>query len=76
MNGWKIWFNDAFVFGRDEYHRMAEIDQYRFPIQLKEGRNTLLVKVCQNEQVEDWTKEWEFQLRVCDAIGTAIHSSR
>jgi hypothetical protein len=28
--------------------------------------------VTQNELVEDWTKEWEFQLRVCDATGTAI----
>ena len=30
------------------------------------------MKVCQNEEVKDWTKEWEFQLRVCDATGTAI----
>jgi len=24
--------------------------------------------------VEDWTVEWEFQLRVCDETGKAIHS--
>jgi hypothetical protein len=45
------------------------------PVVLKPGRNTILVKVCQNEQVEDWTKEWEFQIRVCDAAGTAILST-
>ena len=71
-NGWKIWFNGKLLFGRDEYHRGARIDQYRLPVELKAGRNTILVKVCQNEDVKDWTKEWEFQLRVCDATGTAI----
>jgi hypothetical protein len=71
-NGWKIWFNGKLLFGRDEYHRGARIDQYRMPVELKAGRNTILVKVCQNEEVKDWTKEWEFQLRVCDASGTAI----
>jgi len=30
------------------------------------------VKVCQDGQTKDWTKEWQFQFRVCDATGTAI----
>jgi hypothetical protein len=71
-NGWKIWLNDKLLFGRDEYHRGAEIDQYRLNAEFKPGRNVILVKVCQNEQKEDWTKEWEFQLRVTDALGTPI----
>jgi len=71
-NGWKIWFNGKYLFGRDEYHRGIEIDQYRFKVDLQPGRNTILVKVCQNEQTEDWTKEWEFQLRVTDDLGAAI----
>jgi hypothetical protein len=71
-NGWKVWFNGAFLFGRDEYHRGARIDQYRLPVTLKKGANTLLLKLCQNADVKDWTREWEFQLRVCDATGTAI----
>ncbi len=73
-NGWKIWFNGQFMFGRDEYHRGAEIDQYRLPIQLQPGENTILVKLCQNEQKEEWTVEWEFQLRVTDPLGTPIYS--
>jgi hypothetical protein len=64
------------VFGRDEYHRGREIDQYTMPVRLKAGKNTLLVKVCQNEQRESWTQEWDFQIRVCDPTGTAIHSSK
>lgn len=71
-NAWKLWVNGAPIFGRDEYHRGAQIDQYRYPVKLKKGPNAILMKCCQNEQTETWTVEWEFQLRVCDATGTAI----
>lgn len=73
-NAWKVWFNGQFLFGRDEYHRGAEIDQYRLPVTLQAGTNSLLVKVCQNEEVEDWTVEWEFQLRLTDPLGTPLRS--
>jgi hypothetical protein len=71
-NGWKIWLNGEFVFGRDEYHRGMKLDQYKLPVHLRKGKNVILVKCCQNEQKENWTVEWQFQLRVCDATGTAI----
>ena len=71
-DGWKVWLNGEFIFGRDEYHRGAQLDQYKLKVHLKKGKNTILVKCCQNEQKEDWTVEWEFQLRVCDSTGTAI----
>lgn len=74
-NGWKIWFNGQYQFGRDEYHRMAEMDQYRLPVQLKAGRNTILVKLTQNEQKEEWTVEWEYQLRVTDPTGRVLRST-
>lgn len=74
-NAWKVWCNGRFLFGRDEYHRGAEIDQYRLPVQLEPGPNVILVKLCQNEEVEEWTVEWEFQLRVCDPLGTPIRPS-
>lgn len=71
-NAWKIWLNGRYVFGREEYHRGAEIDQYRLPVQLRAGPNEILVKICQNEQKEEWTVEWEFQLRVTDPTGNPI----
>ena len=74
-NAWKIWHNGKLIFGRDEYHRGIRIDQYKLKINLAKGRNTLLIKLCQNEQKQDWTKEWQFQLRVCDATGTAVLSA-
>jgi len=75
-NGWKVWLNDKYLFGRDEYHRGAEIDQYRLAGELKPGRNTILVKLTQNEQTEKWTVEWEFQMRVTDALGTPVASAK
>ena len=74
-NAWKVWLNGKLLFSRDEYHRGMQIDQYRMPVELEAGRNTILVKACQNEQVESWTVEWEFQLRVCDKLGTALLSA-
>ncbi len=73
-NAWKVWFNGRLLFGRDEYHRNEEIDQYRLPVELQAGRNTLLVKLGQNEQVEEWTVEWEFRLRITDPLGTPLRS--
>lgn len=71
-NGWKVWLNGKFLFGRDEYHAGTEIDHFRLAADLKAGKNTILVKLCQNEMVAEWTKTWEFQLRITDAIGTPI----
>jgi hypothetical protein len=75
-NAWKVWLNGKFLFGRDEYHRGSRLDQYTLPIRLEKGPNTLLVKVCQNEQTETWTVDWRFQLRLCDSTGTALTAAR
>ena len=75
-NAWKVWLNGTFLFGRDEYHRGSRLDQYSLPIRLEKGTNTLLVKLCQNEQTETWTVDWRFQLRLCDSTGTALTAAR
>lgn len=74
-NAWKLWVNGSFVFGREEYHRGMAIDQYRMRAQLKKGPNQILLKICQNEQTEEWAQRWQYQLRVCDSTGTAILST-
>lgn len=71
-NGWKLWLNGELLFGRDEYHRGTEIDHYRLKANLKPGKNVILLKVTQNEMKEEWTVEWEFQLRITDDLGTPI----
>jgi len=74
-NAWKVWVNGELAFAREEYHRGSRLDQYQFPAKLKKGKNQILIKVCQNEQKESWAQKWEFQLRVCDPVGTAILSA-
>jgi hypothetical protein len=71
-NAWKVWLNGELLFAREEYHRGQRIDQYVFSAKLKKGKNEILVKFCQNEQQQSWTKQWEFQMRVTDATGTAV----
>jgi len=71
-NAWKVWLNGELLFARDEYHRGQRIDQYVFSANLKKGKNEILVKFCQNEQEQSWTKQWEFQLRVTDSSGAAV----
>src|SRR5260370_22955451 len=74
-NSWKVWLNGNLIFAREEYHRGMNLDQYRMRGTLKPGRNVILIKICQNEQTEEWAQRWQFQLRVCDATGTAILST-
>lgn len=73
-NAWKLWVNGELVFGRDEYHRGTQLDQYRVKAKLKPGNNTILLKVCQNEQTEEWAQDYKYQIRVCDSTGAAILS--
>ena len=74
-NAWKLWLNGKYVFGQNEYHRNKSMDQFIIPVPLQKGTNLILVKVCQNEQTEDWAGDWDFQLRVCDASGTPVRSA-
>ena len=71
-NAVKIFLNGKEVYHRDEYHHGAEVDQHIARANLKAGRNELLVKICQNEQTEDWAQDWKFQVRLCDAVGAAV----
>ena len=64
--------NGEFLFGRDEYHRGMAIDQYRVPAKLKAGKNVILLKLCQNEQEDDWAQRYQIQIRVCDPSGVAV----
>lgn len=75
INATKLWVNGKEISANHVYHAGMQIDQYIGKGELKEGKNTILIKVCQNEQKEAWAQDWKFQLRVCDKIGTAILST-
>jgi hypothetical protein len=72
MNAIKVFLNGEQVFAYEEYHHGRRMDQYLTKAKLRAGRNELLVKICQNEQTEDWAQDWQFQLRICDATGGAV----
>jgi hypothetical protein len=71
-NASKLWLNGKLLLEREVYHTGFEIDQYVGRGELKRGKNLILVKICQNEQKEDWAQTWAFRLRVCDSRGTAV----
>lgn len=72
VNGIKIFLNGKEVYRKEEYHHGMDVDQHIVSGTLKAGRNELLVKVCQNEQTEEWAQEWNLQVRLCDAVGAAV----
>jgi hypothetical protein len=72
INAVKIFLNGKELFAREEYHHGVEMDQYVAAGALKAGRNEVLIKVCQNEQSEEWAQNWGLQARLCDAVGAAV----
>ena len=72
----KLWVNGREVAVKNVYHSGDGFDQYIVPCKLKRGENQILIKVCQNEQTEPWTKPWDFRLRVTDRLGGAILPSK
>lgn len=75
INANKIWLNGELLTRNEVYHANTLIDQYVGKGKLKKGKNTILIKVAQNEQEEAWAQRWQFQLRVCDELGTPIPSA-
>jgi hypothetical protein len=74
-NAVKLWLNGKLIGEHDVYHSGTQFDQYTSRGVLRPGRNLILVKVCQNDQPQDWARDWSFQLRVCDRTGGAILSA-
>ena len=68
----KVYFNGQQVLARDAYHQGTSRDQYAAKGMLKAGKNTILVKVCQNDQPQPWAKQWEVAARLCDETGGAL----
>lgn len=71
-NAVKIFLNGTEVFSKEEYHHGYRWDQYIAPVTLREGQNQILIKVCQNNQDQNWAQKWSFACRVCDSTGGKI----
>ena len=75
FNALKVWVNGRLVDQHNVYHAGAQMDQYVCRVTLEPGENVIRVKACQNKIMEEWARYWQFQLRVCDARGTAVLSA-
>jgi hypothetical protein len=73
-NANKVWLNGKEVMSNEVYHSGNMIDQYIAPVELKQGVNRILLKICQNEQEEPWAQEWDFQFRLTDPTGKGLTS--
>ncbi|MEC8474436.1 MAG: hypothetical protein VXZ38_07300 [Planctomycetota bacterium] len=74
INANKVWVNGEEVMATEVYHSGSMLDQYVAPFELKKGKNTILLKICQNEQEESWAQRWEFQFRITDPTGKGLES--
>ncbi len=66
-----VYVNGVRVFGFEEWRNGVRHDRHRFKVQLKEGKNTVLVKVCQSAAPNP-EPNWEFFLRVVEDTGKGI----
>lgn len=66
-----VWLNGRRVFGREQWLNGTRLDRFVTPVKLREGKNTLLVKICQGPQHKDpeVPNNWSLQLRFCDRTG-------
>ncbi|MBM4022053.1 MAG: hypothetical protein FJ284_07415 [Planctomycetes bacterium] len=71
-----VWVNGRRVMEHEIYHASEAIDQYVAAAEFRAGRNTVLVKCCQNEQTEPWAADWKFQVRITDPLGRPLASQR
>ena len=72
INANKLWLNGKLLDQHEISHANTSIDQYTARGTLRKGKNVILLKVCQNEQTDAWAQNWQFQLRICDHVGTAV----
>lgn len=72
QNAIKIYLNGKEIFAREEYHHGTKMDQHIAKVILTKGKNSILLKVCQNDMPYDWAQVWGFAARVCDATGGSL----
>jgi hypothetical protein len=71
-NAVKIFLNGKPIFAHEDYHVGTRMDQYVGRGVLRQGRNEILLKVCQNDGGPRWNQTWGFQMRVCDELGGPV----
>jgi hypothetical protein len=73
--GFKLWVNGEPVLDRGDSYTGMKLDHYAAKVRLKSGKNTVLLKLAQDQAPPQLPKMLKFQLRVCDANGLALPSA-
>jgi hypothetical protein len=74
----QVWLNGKQVFAKEEWQNGTRLDRFIAPVQLRMGKNEILVKVCQGPKYLDpgMANPWSLQIRICDGTGKGIHLSK
>ena len=69
-----VWLNDEVVSAHKQWLNGIRFDRFVNPVRLVEGRNRILVKVCQGPQHRnpEVSNYWSLQLRLCDHEGRGV----
>lgn len=69
-----VWVNGKSVFARRQWLNGTRLDRFTAPVQLRRGKNRVLVKICQGPQHKNPSvpNNWSMQLRFCDKSGAAV----
>lgn len=78
QNAFKLWLNGELLQSQAIGHTGNAFDQYVIPVTLKQGKNLILIKSCQNKppQEIEWYDTWHFNVRICDQSGTVIQEQK
>jgi hypothetical protein len=68
----KLWVNGKLTLERYDAYTGYRTDTYVVKVRLHKGNNTILLKLCREIPPEKRLEKWQFNLRMCDDIGTAI----
>lgn len=73
-----IWVNGKKVFAKEEWQNGTRLDRFIVPVEFQQGRNQILLKVCQGPKYRDpgMANPWSFQIRICDGTGKGVVLSR
>lgn len=69
-----VWVNGEKVLARLQWLNGIRLDRFTAPVQLRRGKNRVLVKICQGPQHKNPAvpNNWSMQLRFCSNDGAAV----
>ena len=67
-----VWLNGEKVLEKAKWEGKLVVDEHVAPARLRQGKNTILLKICQGEDDPRWDNHWGFYFRLTDADGNSM----